>query len=58
MVRIVKKRSALGATSPRAAKRPKRPQSRQSTGGTGAENAEQNPSGKYCTVAYRYCTGT
>jgi hypothetical protein len=49
MVRIVKKRSALGATSPRAAKRPKRPQSRQSAG-TGAESAEQNPSGKYCTV--------
>jgi hypothetical protein len=48
MVRIVKKRSALGATSPRAAKRPKRPQSRQSTG-TGPEIAEQNLSGKYCT---------
>jgi hypothetical protein len=45
MVRIVKKRSALGATSPRAAKRPKRPLSRQSTG-AGAESAEQNPSGK------------
>jgi hypothetical protein len=44
MVRIVKKRSALGATSPRAAKRPKRPLSRQSTG-AGAESAEQNPSG-------------
>ncbi len=53
MVRIVKKRSALGATSPRAAKRPKRPQSRQSTG-TGAESAEQNPSGKYCTVPVLY----
>jgi hypothetical protein len=47
-VRIVKKRSALGATSPRAAKRPKRPQSGQSAG-TGAKSAEQNPSGKYCT---------
>ncbi len=46
MVRIVKKRSALGATSPRAAKRPKRPQSRQSAG-TGPESAEQNLSGKY-----------
>ncbi len=44
MVRIVKKRTAVGATSPRATKRPKRPQSRQSAG-TGS--AEQNPSGKY-----------